>query len=426
MPGMDKKWHLGTASAGINADGLFGTFTQAPQFLSLDGAVFSVPAGPVDPGVFPGMTASGQDSGNYFMVFADGSTDTSVGNLSMAALQPDMVSGALMGKLRFAAPYSHYSQLTNYTEGPDVAVMTTKSGNPYYYMVFTAGGGSTLIGYAMATKSDFDNDPLHCWNFKGWIFEDLGHGNNHVNLVQYNGKYYVFYHQGSPQPGDHQRQVWAKEISLVDNPTNNAFLPGDGEIVGVTRPTSASMEQLNLYGSLNGTTTWINRATQYLRNAINTDVAWSYVTLATADTFKEGEGIYNRFLSKGATNQEWVIEDVPAGTQIGSVVAPANAVRIRNMLTSDKRMTCGAAFGSDSDGTNFGLFNNTLNAGSVNQVWVKEQASDAPGAIKLRSLWNNNSTTKFYLTRIASGATSDTYCKATVNTNTQRQEWFIE
>jgi hypothetical protein len=436
MPDTTGHWQIGTASAGLNIDGLFGSFTQSSQFLSLShGPVFNAPAGPVDPGVFPAMDSSGHDSGDYFMMYVDtpndNSIDPNVGNISMAHLHSDMTSGDFMGKLRFAAPYSHYERLVRYMEGPDVAVMSTKSGRPYYYMVFTAGDGgedtqSVLIGYAMASKDDFDNDPLHCWNFKGWIFKGFGTGNNHANLVQYNDKYYIFYHQGNTTKGDHQRQVWAKEIALVDNPTSNAFLPSDGEIVGVTRPTPDSMDQLGLYVSLNVTTTSINRATRYIRNAINSDVTWSYATLADAATFQEGDGIYNRFLTDHSTNQEWVIEDVSAGTMVGSVAAPANAVRIRNMLTPDKRMTCGAAYNSDSDGTNFGLFNNTLNAASANQVWIKEQGGDAPSAIRLRSLWNNNSNTKFYMTRIASGPTSDTYCKAAVSANTQRQEWFIE
>jgi len=430
MPGTDGQWHIGTARANVQSDGSFDDFTQSPQFLNLShGPTFNAPASPIDPGVFRGLPGSGPNTDNYFMLYVDTAccnVDTSVGNISMALLHPDMVSGDFMGKVRFAAPYSHYSNLVQYMEGPDVTLMSTKSGKTYYYMVFTAGSGSTLIGYAMASKDDFQNDPLRSWNFKGWIFQDLGTGNNHVNLVQYNGKYYILYHQGAANsPGNRRRQVWAKELTLVDNPSDNPLLPGDGEIVGVTRPTAASMDQLNLYGSLNGTTTWIDRTTQYIRNAINTDVAWSYVTLATADTYKEGEGIYNRYLSKGATNQEWVLEPVPQGTQIGSVTVPANAVRIRNMLTLDKRMTCGAMYSSDAEGTNFGLFNNKLDTASLNQIWIKESVGDAPGAIMLRSLWSNNSNTKFYMTRIASGQ-SDTYCKATVSTNTQRQKWFIE
>jgi hypothetical protein len=417
MQGTDGNWHIGTARAGIKRDGLPDTFVQSQSFFQLNNGTV---ASPIDPGVFRGLPGSGPNLDNYFMVYVDAGTDRTVGNISMAILHPDMVSGDNMGKLRFADPYSHYSMLTNYTEGPDVTLLGTNSNKVYYYMVFAAGDRSRWIGYAMCNRDDFKNDPLHCWNFKGWIFQDLATGNNHVNLVQYDNKTFIFYHRGSLEGGNHVRQVWAKEITLVDNPNNNPLLPGDGEIVGVTRPTIASIDKLDLYGSLNGTTTNINRAAQYIRNAINDDVAWSYVTLATADTFKEGEGIYNRFLFTGATNQEWVFDDVPAGTMIGSVRVPANAVRIRNMLTPDKRMNCGAQWSKDDEGPNLGLFNNTLNTTALNQVWIKEPVGDAPGAIRLRNLGTNN-----FLTRIASGQ-SDTFCKSAVSTNPLRQRWFIE
>jgi hypothetical protein len=220
--------------------------------------------------------------------------------------------------------------------------------------------------------------------------------------------------------------VWAKEIALIDNPTRDPSLPADGEIVGVARPPLASMENLDLYGSLNGTTTWINRATQYIRNALGSDTLWSYVTLATEATFSEGDGIYDRPLKKGSANQEWVFENVPEGTRVGSMTVPANAVRIRNMLTPDKRMTCGGAYGSDNEGTNYGLFNNALNSASANQVWVKEEAKNGPpGAYMLRNLWNNNSSGNYYLTRSLSSGNSDTYCKTPVGAK-RKQMWFIE
>jgi len=197
--------------------------------------------------------------------------------------------------------------------------------------------------------------------------------------------------------------------------------------VGVSRPSStAVVENLDLYGSLNGTTTWISRSTQYIRNSIGNDTAWSYATLSTSDTYKEGEGIYNRTLKKGSTNQEWVLEAVQE-TIVGSVPVPTNAVRIRNMLTPDKRMTCGGRYSSDSEGTNYGLFNNRLDPASPNQVWVKVDVEyGPPGAIMLRNLSATDSNSKFYLTRGGTTGDSDTYCKAAVSTNMQRQVWFIE
>lgn len=99
---------------------------------------------------------------------------------------------------------------------------------------------------------------------------------------------------------------------------------------------------------------------------------------------------------------------------------PVNAVCIKNMLTPDKRMNCGALWNSDNEGQNFGLFNNASNASLPNQVWVKEPLNNPPGAFRLRNLGNN-----LFLTRIKSGQ-SDTFCKAAVSTTPERQRWFIE
>jgi len=444
----DGKWQIGTASANVNSDGSYDNFIQDNNFFTLYGN-FNPPASPVDPGVFPLVDGNGQPTGAYSMLYVDLTKDQAdkanpkIGNISMARLRSNMTSGDFAGKVRFAYPYTSYSKLINYMEGPDVAVMRSKSGKTYYYMVFSAGDGSRLIGYAMASVAEFNADPLNCWNFKGWIFRDLSAdglsesqgwlfdvfstGNNHANLIQIGEKYYVFYQQGSIDPGNHRRQVWAKEIALIDNAKNYSWLPSDGEIVGVSRPSStAVVENLDLYGSLNGTTTWISRSTQYIRNSIGNDTAWSYATLSTSDTYKEGEGIYNRTLKKGSTNQEWVLEAVQE-TIVGSVPVPTNAVRIRNMLTPDKRMTCGGRYSSDSEGTNYGLFNNRLDPASPNQVWVKVDVEyGPPGAIMLRNLSATDSNSKFYLTRGGTTGDSDTYCKAAVSTNMQRQVWFIE
>jgi len=424
MEGSDGKWHIGTAKTAVRTDGSFVGFTPSPAFLELShGDQFNAPNSPIDPGVFPAIVGGAQTG--HFMMYVDaskGTFDTTKGNISMAQLNGDMVSGAFMGKVSFALPYTNYKLLVNYLEGPDVSILRTSSGRARYYMVFAAADASNLIGYATASTDEFDRDPKGSWNFKGWIFQDLGTGNNHANLVRYNGKNYILYHRGFTDRGNHRRQVWAKEITLVDNPNADPSLPGDGEIVGVTRPTIDSIDKLELYGSLNGTTTTIDRTTQYIRNAISNDTAWSYVTLATEDTFKEGEGIYNRFLTKGSTNQEWIFENVPANTVVGGKQVPANAVRIKNMLTPDKRMNCGARWNTDAEGDNFGLFNNTLNATSANQVWVKESVANLPGTVRLRNLGNN-----LFLTRIKSGQ-ADTFCKAAVaaTATPERQRWFIE
>jgi hypothetical protein len=109
MPGTDGAWQIGTASANVNSDGSYDNFVQDPQFFGFShGTVFNAPASPVDPGVFPQVDNNGERTGFYFMLYVDLTKDQAdratnkVGNFSMAFLNPDLVSGDFMGRVRFA------------------------------------------------------------------------------------------------------------------------------------------------------------------------------------------------------------------------------------------------------------------------------------------------------------------------------------
>jgi hypothetical protein len=452
LPTNNSGWQIATASADVNSDGAVGNFSPSSNLFNLSGASAHPMAAPVDPGVFQLVDYSyGLPNGKYFMLYVDldkGQADGAnpkIGNISLARLNSNMVSGDYIGKVRFAAPYTNYSKLVGFMEGPDVTVMRSKSGKARYYMIFSAHDGSytSLIGYAMADVKCFEdylkdpgaqNPENSCWNFKGWIFQHLGSGNNHANLIQIGDKYYIFYqrgYQGSNDSGNHQRQVWAKEIALYDNTKNSSWLPDDGEIVGVARPPSTATETLSRWGSLNGTTSWIAKDTRYIRSVIKgTDNIWSYVTVAQADPEKEGVGINERALERDSVNQEWFVEEV-GGTKIGSYTLPDNAVMIRNRRTSDKRMTCGDSYGSPTEGTpNYGLFNKKLETDDtkkLKQVWLKEEVMNGiPGSHKLKNLWRNNSSDPvYYLTRGGATADTDTFCKTAVSDET-KQIWYIE
>lgn len=171
-------------------------------------------------------------------------------------------------------------------------------------------------------------------------------------------------------------------------------------------------------------------STKYFRNAkkFSDDADWSYLTLSVDDPTKDGVGVYNRFLNTGLVNQEWYIENVE-GKQIGSMTAPPGAVRIYNLLTSSgtkKYMTCSSnSSTSDGDGTNYWILNQTYNANSTNQVWIKERGYT--NNFRLRCMWNNNdSNNPIYLTRYKAGNQSETYGKKAVTTDSDRQWWYIE
>jgi hypothetical protein len=173
-------------------------------------------------------------------------------------------------------------------------------------------------------------------------------------------------------------------------------------------------------------------STKYFRNAMkfSGDADWSYLTLSLQDPTKDGIGIYNRFLNTGWTEQEWYIENVE-GKQIGSMTAPPGAVRICNLKTSSgtkKYMTCTSSSPtSDADGANYWILNQTYNANSANQVWIKVPLPGYTNCFRLRSMWNNNDPNNpIYLTRYKAGNQSDTYGKKAVSTDSDRQLWFIE
>ena len=272
-------WHIGTASAGPNASGFYDNFTPFKGNNQFSYFNFTNGAGGtgflIDPGVFQAL------DGTYYMLYVDTEKGSvSNGNISMAQINDDMVSGLSKGRIGFIPPYNQYSYLTQYLEGPDVSIMHTKNGTPYYYLVFTAGNNSQLIGYAMASQQSFAANQTTCWDFKGWVFQDLGTGNNHADFVEFGDKHYIFYHQGFPDPGNHRRQVCAKEFELDDN----------GEIIGLTRPSNiADINNLTLYGSLDGNTKQISKGFVKIRDETISDQNVSTIHLSTLENITPGD-----------------------------------------------------------------------------------------------------------------------------------------
>lgn len=276
-------WQIGVASTTVPSDvnattSYYDNFGIAPSsgkpFEFDNTGTWNLPAIPVDPGVFQKIGTN-----QYYMLYVDAKRDNGNaaegnphGNISIAAINADMTSGHSLGKISFAQPYYDYKILTNCMEGPDVSVMHTASGRPYYYMVFSAydpkwtNHDCGIIGYAMASQSEFESNPTSCWHFKGWIFQDFETtGNNHADLVENGDKHYIFYQQGNPT-GYHQRQVFCKEIEISDNYWGESDKTPDGEIIGVTHPDESNLPNLgdngthlDNYGCIDGTTKSISR-----------------------------------------------------------------------------------------------------------------------------------------------------------------------
>ncbi len=154
-------------------------------------------------------------------------------------------------------------------EGPDINIMQTPNGTPYYYLVFAAkvetGNNDTeYIGYAIATPDQFKANPAGCWTFEGWIFKNMLDGwTDHSDLVNYNGKYYIFYHEVFKPAGGScgSRQVCVKEIEIKN----------DGRIVGVYP---------NNLDSIDGHTRSFNKGFVWMRDDSITDSKKSSIFLS--------------------------------------------------------------------------------------------------------------------------------------------------
>ena len=495
----DGSWAIGVASTNTSSAGTDNETNYYDQFSVPKGSkwenvifdntgTWNHPAQPIDPGIFEKINPDGQPTGQYYMLYVDASRDDGNsaqgnphGNISMASIHSDnMAVVHSMGKISFAQPYYDYKILTNFMEGPDVTVMHTPSGKAYYYMVFSAldlhwtDHDCGLIGYAMADPSDFvEGNELTCWHFKGWIFQDFETtGNNHADLVEYGDKHYIFYHQGSNTPGDHQREVFCKEFEIADN----------GEIVGVTHPDENNVGDknekwfLDNYGCLDGTTKSIAKGFIDVRDSIknisnqSSVIAYSsfknvtgndlssfkmvfYITVGsgervTVNTRTGFESYFSlqplRHLGTGGSGSNiWGViinysgPAIPAGSsfppkQDGSLWNLSFGIQYNHshLKVNDPSGPYGRHINSTRT-TRIGLFNLLSDPATEQPIWGETPTIDASSAsIKyIRNAWKPSSDADWsYLTLATEDPTKEgvgIYNKY-LNTSLLEQEWYIE
>lgn len=233
-----KKLRIGVATSSSPA----GPFTALPDYFQINGS--NVPNGgfAYDPGTFYDLSW-----GRYYMTYCDNNHPN--GRLHIADMgykfdNPDMTSADYIGQITFRSDSTVTPPSSStYMEGPDIYPFWDKwAGGWNYYLIFAAkvnDGEPEYIGYAMATPEEFHANPAGCWNFKGWIFKDVGHGDwtNHACFADYipEGamKKYIFYHVGNKIGEDTNRRVCVEEFEFVHE------IGGDnGSILGVTADSS--------------------------------------------------------------------------------------------------------------------------------------------------------------------------------------------
>jgi len=84
--------------------------------------------------------------------------------------------------------------------------------NGIYYFVYSNGWGpqSTII-YAMGTT------PMGPFDYVGQVMSPVGAGTSHASIVEFKGKWYIFYHNNSLSQNGKRRSVCFDEITFAED-----------------------------------------------------------------------------------------------------------------------------------------------------------------------------------------------------------------
>lgn len=250
-----------------------------------------------DPCIFIDSTASGKQA---YLVFGGGQPYGN--NLCIVKINDDMksISGTPQ---KIKAPNSF--------EGP----FLHKYKNKYYFSYPTSG--ASKIDYMMS------DDPMGEWTYKGTILdnptlngENINRNNNsHESMIEYKGKWYMFYHDRRISDADYKRNVCVDEL-IYDT---------DGTIQKVI-VTSESVEQiknLDPYDTIQAETIWKQQGieTEFCNEGgvMVTDIdAGDYTSLKGVD-FGDGAKTFEvRASSESNGGTVEVHLDSPSGTLVAS------------------------------------------------------------------------------------------------------------
>lgn len=97
--------------------------------------------------------------------------------------------------------------------------------NGIYYFVYSNGWEpqSTII-YAM------DNNPMGPFDYVGEVMSPVGAGTSHASLVEFKGKWYIFYHSNSLSKNSKRRSVCFDEITFAQDGKINRLIYENGKV----------------------------------------------------------------------------------------------------------------------------------------------------------------------------------------------------
>ncbi len=91
------------------------------------------------------------------------------------------------------------------------------------------------------------DNPLGPFKFQGVIMPNIGNGTNHHSIVNYKGKWYVFYHYWSISDNNRLRSMRAEEIEF--NKDGN-IVPKEATLRGIGMPKAGDLIHLDRYNNL--------------------------------------------------------------------------------------------------------------------------------------------------------------------------------
>ena len=155
----------------------------------------------IDPCVF-------RDGDEYYMVIG-GAQECRIAkmNSNMMQLAEDYVVMTQNNAHQTESPV--YNKIPHYHEGPWMFTRVNDSGAKIYYLMYPGaiGGKGDDMLYAIS------DNPYGPWEYKGSFLKPVGTGDtSHGSIVEFKGKWYVFYHNAEISGAGNLRSVCADEL----------------------------------------------------------------------------------------------------------------------------------------------------------------------------------------------------------------------
>lgn len=180
-----------------------------------------------------------------------------------------------------------------------------------YYLTFAhvfADEGYT-IGYATA------DNPIGPYTYRGKMIDNIGNGTNHGSVVQYHGKWILFYHYWHLSGFNKMRSMCADYLEFKDDGTVRKVKP---TIRGIGIPTIGDTIQIDRYNEISGAKTAFVGGNEPNGWMVCEAGMMSWVKFNNVD-FKQGEA--TKIKARVASGQRNGVFEIRLGNEKGKKIA---------------------------------------------------------------------------------------------------------